>query len=256
MNKECNENVLEQLYVTKTVDPKELVQYALKLGISCQKLNNFILSEQYKNNIIMNNLFNKIITYNLYSSFDIEHFYDVISSISELEYLCASIDYEHPNLKKNPMNFVDGLEKLKNESFDEFELYYDDITSKVNIYDEKMNNIIIELAHKAGISTKKLVAMLNSNLEKVSNDIGGLIKSQMINKDYSSELLPLLQNTKYLAYKISSLEYNYPKYCENKFQLINAILNCDVSDLLKYDSIKNEDEILSSFVLAKRKSQK
>ena len=65
MKSKCNETVLEQLYVTKTIDPKELVQYALKLGISCQKLNHFILSEQYKNNIIMNNLFNKIIHFQL-----------------------------------------------------------------------------------------------------------------------------------------------------------------------------------------------
>ena len=41
MKKENNVTMLEQLYVTKTISSNELEQYALALGVSCKKLNNF-----------------------------------------------------------------------------------------------------------------------------------------------------------------------------------------------------------------------
>ena len=71
MKKENNVTMLEQLYVTKTISSNELEQYALALGVSCKKLNNFIVSEQYQNNLNVRNIFKKILTYGLYSNLGI-----------------------------------------------------------------------------------------------------------------------------------------------------------------------------------------
>lgn len=252
MKKENNVTMLEQLYVTKTISSNELEQYALALGVSCKKLNNFIVSEQYQNNLNVRNIFKKILTYGLYSNLDMEQFYEIISSCKELEYLCSSLDYEHPNLKRDPMRFIDGIDKIKDESLDEFDLYDDSKKGLINIYNENTKKIIILLAHRTGISTKKLARMLNKNYEEIYGIIGRIIKPQISSINHLQDNASLLKNIDHLAYKISSLNYNYPKYCENNFQLINAILNYNESDLLKFDNKTVEDERLKNFVLAKK----
>lgn len=250
-----NEIILEQLYTTKTLSSKQLVQYALKMGISCQKLNNFIVSEQYKNNLLMTNIYSKIVKYGLFSNYDMEQFYNIISSVDELEFLLSSIDYEHPNLKKDPMNFILSLKNIKKESLDDFKLYESNMVEKINIYDNEIISTIIELAHKTGISTKKLVNMLNKNYEEVYSSISKLIHSRINKERYKQDILLLLQDIEYLSYKISALNYNYPNYCANNFQQINAILNCSIGDLVKEDNKNLEDEKLNNFVLIKSKNQ-
>lgn len=248
-----NNEFLEQLYKNRTISSVNLSEYAVKLGISCQKLKQIIVSEQYNNSLIISNIFNKFVKYRLFSCYEVNQFYKIITTKEEFEFLCSSINYEHPNLKIDAIKFISYLDGIDKEQLDKFELYTSEIFDNVNFYEEDTINTIIELAHKTGISTKKLSDMLNENYEEIFNIIKKLTKSNIGNNNYANELMNVLNNTGDLLYKISSLNYNYPSFCQNRFRLINAILTCNTSDLVKIDDPKTGDEILNSFVLTKIK---
>lgn len=247
-----NEVFLEQLYSNKKIESFDLAQYAVKLGINCQELKSFIISEQYYNRLIMLNIYNKIIKYKLFSCYEVEQFYRIISSKDELEFLVSSINYEHPNLKTETMKFIFYLDGVEKEQFDEIELYTDEITDKLNFYNVDIINTIVELAHKTGISTKKLSNMLNKNYEEIFNIIKKFSNSRLNSNNYIQELMQLLNGTSDLLYKISSLKYNYPNFCQNNLRFISAILNCDTNDLMKVDNKDIENELLNGFIFTKR----
>lgn len=245
MNQKNYEKIINDLYVGEVSNLETLESVAKLVGISYYQLKKFVVREGYEIEKMLSSIFNQVFKYNLLDDFYVEY----LGQIENIEYVASVINYSCPNLKNDPVRFVEALVALgfgKIKEVDDLEIVpkEDDVLDSNSL---TLIKYVCSFSSDYGISSKKMYSYMvdvkKKNKLSLNKIISCIKKIKFNTKKGESEDVSYLENVDNLDYKFSVLSYSYPNVLQNYDSFVETITRMDTNDVEKMEHAKISSEL-------------